>query len=49
MAGHLRQRDLLAGSAAAAILLLTVALGLTPWLAIPGWSARIASALASAA
>ena len=35
MAGHLKQRDLLAGGAAAAMLLLTVALGLTPWLAIP--------------
>jgi hypothetical protein len=35
MAGHLAQRDLMAGSAAAAVLLLAVALGLSPWLAIP--------------
>jgi hypothetical protein len=35
MAGHLGQRDLLAGGAAAALLLIAVALGLTPWLAIP--------------
>jgi hypothetical protein len=35
MDGHLWRRDLLAGGAAAAMLLLAVALGLTPWLAIP--------------
>jgi hypothetical protein len=35
MAGHLAQRDLLAGGAAAALLLLAIANGLTPWLAIP--------------
>lgn len=35
MAGHMAQRDLMAGGAAAAVLLLAVALGLSPWLAIP--------------
>jgi hypothetical protein len=35
MTGHLSQRDLLAGGAATALLLLAVGLGLTPWLAIP--------------
>lgn len=35
MAGHVSQRELLAGGAAAALLLLAVALELSPWLAIP--------------
>lgn len=35
MAGHVQSRELLAGGAAIAMLLTTVAIGLTPWLAIP--------------
>ncbi|HYJ12388.1 MAG TPA: hypothetical protein VEW66_02275, partial [Thermomicrobiales bacterium] len=34
MAAHLRRREFLAGGAAAAMLLVNVTLGLTPWLAI---------------